>query len=177
MEIRTVTISYSKHKAKRRRNRETELQSRLKVLDRIINNCVNREHVSAQLEEYDNLKTELDRIYETKGKGAIFRSKIRRVEQGEKPTKYFFNVEKRNYNRKVIKEIKRVDGTTLVKEGEIMEEIEYFYRNLYVSHEADTNEAFEDFISNLQTVKLTDKERDDLEGYITVQCQSFKNIP
>ena len=84
MEIRTLTISYSKHKAKRRRNRETELQSRLEVLDRIINNCVNGEHVSAQLEEYDNLKTELDRIYETKGKGAIFRSKIRWVEQGEK---------------------------------------------------------------------------------------------
>ena len=50
-----------------------------------------------------------------------------------------------------------------------MEEIKYFYRNLYVSHKADTNEAFEYFMSNLQTVKLTDEERDDLEGYITIE--------
>ena len=67
-----------------------------------------------------------------------------------------------------------------MKEGDIMEEIEYFYRNLYVSHEADTNEAFEDFIlSNLQTVKLTDEERDDLEGYITIEecAKVLKTFP
>ena len=90
MEIRTLTISYSKHKAKRRRNRETELQSRLEVLDRIIINCVNREHVSAQLEEYDNLKTELDRIYETKVKVQFFALKLGGLNRVKKPTKYFF---------------------------------------------------------------------------------------
>ena len=36
----------------------------------------------------------------------MFRSKARRFEQGEKPTKYFFNLEKRNYDRRVIKELK-----------------------------------------------------------------------
>ena len=107
MEIRRLTISYSKHKEKQRRIRETELQKRLEVLENKINNCNTDEQLSAEIEEYDNLKIELQRIYEAKGKGTIFRSKVRWVEQGEKPTKYFFNLEKRNFNRKVITEIKR----------------------------------------------------------------------
>ena len=36
----------------------------------------------------------------TKEKEAMFRSKVKCVEQGEKPTKYFFNLEKRNYEKK-----------------------------------------------------------------------------
>ena len=39
----------------------------------------------------------------------MFRSKARWLEQGEKPTKYFFNLEKNNYDRKIVKELK--DGT------------------------------------------------------------------
>lgn len=40
--------------------------------------------------EYDELKTELKSIYEEKGKQAMFRAKCRWIENGERPTKYFF---------------------------------------------------------------------------------------
>ncbi|KAL9953780.1 hypothetical protein ACROYT_G041245 [Oculina patagonica] len=175
MEIRRLTISYSKHKVKQRRIRETELQKRLEALEIKINNCNTDEQSSAEIEQYDKLKTELQRIYEAKGKGAIFRSKVRWIEQAkksiscEKPTKYFFNLEKRNFNRKVITEIKREDGKILVEEDEIMKEIESFYENLYASHDEDNNECFNDFVHDLQTVKLTDEEREALEGYITIE--------
>ena len=36
----------------------------------------------------------------------MFRSKSRSIEQGEKPTKYFFNLKKKKYEKKVIKELK-----------------------------------------------------------------------
>jgi len=32
----------------------------------------------------------------------MFRSIARWFEKGEKPTKYFFNVEKRNYDRRIV---------------------------------------------------------------------------
>ena len=67
----------------------------MQALETMINNCNNEEQLSAEI-KYDNLKTELQQIYEAKGKGAILRSKVRWVEQGEKSTKYFFNLEKRN---------------------------------------------------------------------------------
>ena len=39
-------------------------------------------------------------MYGANGKGAIFKSKARCIEKGEKPTKYFLNLEKRNYEKK-----------------------------------------------------------------------------
>ena len=40
----------------------------------------------------------------------MFRSKAKWVEQGEKPTKDFFNLEKRNYKKKNITQLKISDG-------------------------------------------------------------------
>ena len=51
--------------------------------------------VDEELKQYDNLKKELQQIYENKGEAAKFRSKCMSAEKGERPTKYFFNLEKR----------------------------------------------------------------------------------
>ena len=45
-------------------------------------------------------KAELDEILEEKAKGAIFRSKAKWYMEGEKNTKYFFGLERANYNAK-----------------------------------------------------------------------------
>ena len=178
MEIRSLTISYTKHKGKQCRNRVTELQNHLEALEKIINNSNNEECLRAEIEEYDNLKAELQRTYEAKG-GVIFRSKVRWVEQGEKPTKYFFNLEKRNFNRKVITEVKRADGKILVEEHEILEEIESFYRNLYTLQDADNKKTFNDFVCDLLTPKLPDEESEEQEGYITIEecAKVLKTFP
>ena len=42
-----------------------------------------------------------------------------------------------------------------------MKEIESFYENLYASHDEDNNGAFNDFVRDLQTVKLTESPGDD----------------
>ena len=57
-------------------------------------------NITTTLNEYEALKTELYSIYDRKGKAAMFRSKCRWIKKREKPTKHFFNLEKRNYNRK-----------------------------------------------------------------------------
>ena len=60
-----------------------------------------------------------------------------------------------------------------------MKEIESFYENLYASHDEDNKEAFGDFVRDLQTDKLTDEERENLEGYITIEeCSKvLKTLP
>ena len=52
------------------------------------------------LEKFETAKEELKRLHEVRGKEAMFRSKMKWVEQGEKPTKYFYNLEKTNYEKK-----------------------------------------------------------------------------
>ena len=47
------------------------------------------------------LKQEIEDLYSIKAQGAILRSKADWLEYGSKPTKYFLNLEKVNYNKKV----------------------------------------------------------------------------
>ena len=129
MEFRTETIQYSKAKRKEFKNRETFLQRKLDVLDNEIchgNGLFNQ----SLLDEYESIKTELKDIYEKRGQEAMFRSKARWFEKGEKPTNYFFNLEKRNFEKKVIAQLKLENGEIISDMEQINKEIELFYGNL-----------------------------------------------
>ena len=102
MEMRAATISFSKSKAKLTNSRELQIKERLEQLDRFICDNFNSPNINHVLKEYEKLNTELQSIYDEKGRAAIFRSKCRWVENGERPTKYFFNLEKKNHNKKTI---------------------------------------------------------------------------
>ena len=95
MEIRGITISFSKGKAQAIREHDAEIKQQLDKLDKIICNSQNLDNIDEILKQYDDLKKELQHQYENKDKAAIFRSKCRWVEEGEKATKYFFNSEKK----------------------------------------------------------------------------------
>ena len=70
------------------KTRESTIQSRLKELDEKICNDVNlNQHILAK---YESLKKELHELYEQKGRGAIFRSKVRWIEKGERPINEIF---------------------------------------------------------------------------------------
>ena len=153
MEIRGITIPFSKNKAKQLHQKERDIQNRLLVLDRVISNSPNTDCIKNEINEYDNLKEEMDLIYQKKGKGSIICSKCKWIEQGEKPTAFFFNLEKRNYNRKSIKKLEGLEGTTLTNEDEILNEIEAFYKQLYNSG-LDENDLFDLFVQSLKTPKL-----------------------
>ena len=87
MELRAKTISYSKKKRAEVKKRGIIVQHNLHELDyKICNDADLNPHI---LDQYDAEKNELNSLYELKGKEAIFRSKVKWIEQGEKPTKYF----------------------------------------------------------------------------------------
>ena len=83
-------------------------------------------------------------------------------------------MEKKNYNKKVIKELKRPDGKITVNDHEIMSDIETFYKNLYTSNVETNSNAFNGFIDNLIFAKLSNEDKMSLEGEIT--REECKNI-
>ena len=83
---------------------------KLDLLDSTICNNFSSPDSDETLQEYENLKSD---------KQAMFRAKCRRVENGERPTKYFFNVKKRNYNQKTISELRLQDKSTKNNENVI----------------------------------------------------------
>ena len=133
-------------------------------------------NVHQELNEYDELKNELKLIYEVKSKATIFRTKCNWVENGEKATKYFFNLEKRNYNRKVINEFETEEGASIKDNKEILAKIEQYYSDLYRSKILPDHpqESFNKFTQNVEMPKLSDGEKVSLEGYLTFEeCQKI----
>ena len=81
------------------------------------------------LDENDSINIEFKELYEKLGE-AMFRSKARWIEKGEKATNYFFNLEKPNYEKKVIAQLKLENGEIISDIKQINKEIESFYSNL-----------------------------------------------
>ena len=120
-----------------------------------------------ELKQYDNLKKELQQIYENKGEAAKFRSKCMWAEKGERPTKYFFNLEKRNYSRKVISELEDDEGKIRKEEEQILLKKENYYRDLYTSKMDVTEEQFNHYIEQLEVPCLSQEVSEKAEGRLT----------
>jgi len=83
----------------------------------------------------------LETFYEEKTKGIIIRALARLHEHGEKNTKYFLNLEKRNHLKKCIRklhigEVIKTDPFCILKEQET------FYKNLYKRSTTDQDIIF-----------------------------------
>ena len=133
MEIRSKTISYSKSKRCELRKREVAIQNELEELDFKICNSANMDLDSQILDNYESAKTELKKLYDLRGNEGIFRSKTKWIEQGEKPTKYFFNLEKRNYARKTLSQVKLDNGEITSDRAKVNKQIETFFSEIYTT--------------------------------------------
>ena len=90
-------------------------------------------------------------MQELKGKEAIFRSKSKWIKQGEKPTKYFFNLEKKNYVMKTLLQIKPDNSDITSDQKQINQQIETFFSETYKSRPADIIIIIISFISTDKT--------------------------
>lgn len=174
MELRMKTIKYSKEKRLELRKRESTLQKELQDLDYKICNTDFEILDRNIFVEYEAAKEELKKIYEQKGKEAIFRSKVKWLEQGEKPTKYFFNLEKTNYEKKLIREVKLENGDRVSEPKQIEKELEKFYSNMYTSKNLKSesqgeNKSFESFVEGIEIPQLNVDEQDSLEHDFTFE--------
>ena len=175
MEIRVETIKYSEEKRYKLRKRELTLQKELQDLDYKICNTKFETLDQNVFVEYEAAKEELKNMYENKGREAIFRSKVKWFEQGEKPTKYFFNLEKMNYEKKLIREVKLKDGETITDPKQIEKELENFYSTMYTSKKdlnsdpLGENDSSESFVEGIEIPQLNTEERDSLEYDFTYE--------
>ena len=123
-EIRSETISHASWCSKQRKKLENELNREIEKLEKDLNNGkdIYREHQDA--------KSKLEKLLQSNANGVFIRSRAQFIEENEKCTSYFCQLEKRNYKTKTIKCIK-TENKTLTNQAEILEEQFNFYRNLY----------------------------------------------
>ena len=113
------------------RQKENSLAKKIESIEKTLDKNI----VSESPEYYEYLKTkgEWESIVKKRTNGILLRSKAQWIEEGEKNTKYFLNLEKRNYEKKHIKKLIDDRGKEITDHDKIIKEEEFFYHNLYTT--------------------------------------------
>ena len=126
--LRGIFISNAAKKKRDRSNREEILTKEIVNLEELYCLDITDEVMRVNLIEK---KRELEEIRDIKLKGSFIRARLKDYVQGEKPSKYFLNLENYNFISKNIKELKLENGKKINAPKEILEEMRRFYQSLY----------------------------------------------
>ena len=167
--IRGFSISYSAYKAKQNKQKESHLKAQLTDLEHTISETPTPDTI----DKYHNIKSELEALYVERARGSMIRSRVQYINENEKATKYFLNLEKQNYNKKCIKMLITEKGD-VTDEKEILNEQKKFYENLYSDHNPniaydDLMEMEKDFLEPSGVEKLSVEQKYFVDSEITIE--------
>lgn len=114
--IRQITISFSKEKAKERRNNLVEIENKLKESKVLCATDLTEKNI----EEFEKSKIEYDSMYDYITQGNIIRSKATWYEKGEKNNKYFLSLEKSRNTKNCIRKLFNKEGREIINSKAIM---------------------------------------------------------
>ena len=123
-------------------------------------------------------KKELQVIRENKIKGQQVRSKLQWLKEGEKPTRYFCNLENKNFVEKTVKKLQNEKGQFLTEQKEILRTKRNYYASLFQNRDSVLDEVnLQKVLHNIKINKVSDSS---LENTINVDelgkvLKSMKN--
>ena len=124
------------------------------------------ENEANTFEEICSLRDQLETIRSSENENALKYSRVQRMQYGEKPSKYFLNLEKQRFVEKTIVRLVDEGGNTFDKQQDILREVYSYYANLYkFQYISDVHKLFCD-ISSDHVQKLIPEDADSLEGEI-----------
>ena len=119
MIIRGNTIQFSSFSKRKNTEKENKLEADIKKLEEEIKSNIN----NINDEKLDTLVQKKNEFIELRNKrieGVMLRSRSRYEDLGEKPSNYFFNLENRNYNNKVINKLVNEKGENFFETKDIL---------------------------------------------------------
>ena len=113
------------------------------------------------------------------------RSNTRWYENGERNSKYFSNLEKRNYAQKHVSKVQITPTELITERKTILQEERKFYETLYTTKNPNVDEAcFDEFFKDENVTKLSDCQNQCCEGdqsasecLSSVTCFKSNNTP
>ena len=148
LKIRGETIKFSSYKKKNERRLEKQLLEDIEQIE-------NMEVLNFQL--LADKKLALESLREKRIQGQMIRSRIQCLNESEKPSKFFFNLENKNFLDKTIKKVKTTNGHYLTEQGEILKYIENFYKDLFSNKDNDLeNVDLNELLKDCQVEKVND---------------------
>ena len=171
--ITGVCIEYSSRKKKERNNEKKTLLSDIDNI-RTQLSTVPPSDDNPLYSRLEDLEDKLNKIYDFETKGLITRSRVRWLEEGEKSSKYFCNLENRSWQKKNISRLEDTEGNLITNPAEILKNIQAFYDNLYSFQDdtqgvIDESEINESLFDKLNIPKLCEDQKQSLETPLTKQ--------
>jgi hypothetical protein len=168
---RGKTISYSSYKNKEKTKSESDLEKQLSEL--YANN--------GNETEIQDTESKLRQLREKQIKGIMTRAKAKWGMEGEKCSRYFCNLEKRNFVGKTIPNLTLDDGRVIEDIKLILSEQKEYYKHLYSSKQTVISQdnsgiVFDNY--NPFLTKLTEDEMVGMKGELTLpEClKVLKNM-
>ena len=115
----------------------------------------------------ESIKDQIETINSIKTAGVQIRAKAQFIEENERSTTYFLNVEKRNYKMKHIKKLKFSGTESIDNPNKILEEEKQFYKTLYTRNKTLT--SGKTFFNSKAIPKLTHYDKQMCEQPITIE--------
>lgn len=157
--IRGITIQYSIQRSRKKKQYLKDLNTQLQMLEAQLDK---NEDVG---DMYNTVRKEIEQIQEETLRGNMVRSRAQWVEEGEKCSKFFMQLENRNYKAKCITLLKKHDKVIEGKE-EILEECKTFYETLYGTAVTENDFSNCQFFNNGQ-YELNEREQSMCESIVT----------
>ena len=161
MEIRSLTIQFSKEKVKAQREHENNLNKRFTELSAL----VQEDPSPPKLKELDSIKAEFESLNAMKTEGQRIRSRAQWINEGEKCSKYFLNLEKRNYDMKHLQKLKISENEFTTDPNKIMDLQKEFYEKLYGNN--DRTDDFDEILFD-DIPKLSNDDRELVDGILNM---------
>ena len=175
--IRNFSIQHSKRKSKIIKEREMNLQNKYNKAKQRFENDSNDANSTLLWIAQEELET----FYEKKVEGIIIRSRARWYEHGERSSKYFLNLEKRNHVKMHFRKLD-INGVLTTDPLKILNEQKRFYQELYqsINKMSNNSETISLFLDDLNIPKLSETDKNSCKGKISVsECHklldSFQN--
>ena len=172
-EIRGTTIAYGAAKKKEKNELFKLAIHRLESAEKISDS---QPANLLLLDELNAAKQEIEAMEKKEAEGSLIRSRIRWQLEGEKPSKYFCNLEKYNALQKYIPSLKtkneKNEEIVISEQIQIESELKKFYGKLYESQESKNIGTIGEFLELKDTrkcPKISELEASKLEGLISIQ--------
>jgi hypothetical protein len=161
MEIRGKSISYACYKKKEETKLEKELEEKIQKYE---NNLT-----EMNVQELEQFRTQLETLRKKRIDGNAIRSRVRWINDGEKNSKYFCNLENRNYLDKALHCVQKESGEIITAQEKILAETKLFYEQLYQTRNVEEIDLSVEIDNH---PSLTDNEKESMEGLVTFRQMS-----
>ena len=116
---------------------------------------------------YIKAKQNLEIAWESYTAGVKIRSREQWLQEGEKSTKYFLNLERKNIVNKSITSLQKDDGMVITDPDQLLEQQVLYYKKLYCIDEKVNVDDLNDFVKNVNSKTWDEHNQMVCEGELT----------